>query len=73
MTLDKFIEKIRYRSLEIIITTSDNMELYNGTIGTYLTSVFRQNNGNKRLLLIYPGVDSLIIELAVRSDQLCEH
>ena len=73
MKLDQFIDKLRHRSLKILIVTSDNVELYDGTVGTYLTSVFRQNNAKRAIHYIYPMFDNLIIELAVRSDQLCEH
>ena len=73
MKLNEFIEKIRYRSLKITITTRDDVNLYDGTIGTYLTSVFRQQHGEKIIFAVLPIVDELIIQLSVRSDQLCEH
>lgn len=72
MKLNEFIEKIRHRSLKITIATKCNTILYEGTVGSYLTSVFRQNHGEKIIFAIFPTLNELLIELNIRGDQLCE-
>lgn len=70
MKLNEFIEKIRYRTLKITIATKCNTILYEGTVGTYLTSVFRQKHGEKTIFAIYPTEKEWLIELNIRGDQL---
>lgn len=70
MRLNEFLDKIRYKSLKILITTRNDVNLYEGTVGTYLTSVFRQQHGEKIIFTVLPIVDELIIQLSARSDQL---
>ena len=72
MTLDKFLTSLRLRNQKIKITLSDDKILYEGTVGTYLTSVFRQKNSDMKILVIHPIKEELIIALMVRSDQVCE-
>ncbi len=70
MTLDEFLKVIRYRSLKLIIYSNDCFVLYEGTLGEYMTSVFRQKNSNQEIFHVFPHKNELEINLFLRRDQI---
>ena len=65
MTLNNFINELKHKSLEIVISLipagaeiGDKREIaWEGTVGTYLTSVFSQTNGQKVVFAVLPLID----------------